>query len=207
MGKFTFSSASSLSNMASVLQTAQEELDRLRIQAAACTRCGLHKGRTRAVFGEGPVGAKVMFVGEAPGYQEDLQGRPFVGDAGRILTELIEGPAGMKRAEVYIANTVKCRPPNNRAPEPEEMAACAEFLDAQLRLVAPRIVVALGRHAAGRLLGRSVAVSKERGQVFDRGGLRLLVTYHPAACLYGKGVREFLEEDFRKLGRMARETL
>lgn len=183
------------------------ELDALRAQAEACTRCPLHKGRTRAVFGEGPAGAKVMFIGEAPGHHEDQQGRPFVGDAGRILTELIEGPAGLKRAEVYIANTVKCRPPNNRAPEPEEMAACAPFLDHQFRLVAPRIVVALGRHAAGRLLGRPVAISKERGQVVDRGPYRLMLTYHPAACLYGKGVREFLEEDFRKLGKMTRETL
>ncbi len=183
------------------------ELEALRARAAACTRCPLHKGRTQAVFGEGPAGAKVMFVGEAPGFQEDKQGRPFVGDAGRILTELIEGAAGMKRAEAYIANTVKCRPPGNRAPEPEEMEACAPFLDQQFRLVAPRIVVALGRHAATRLLGRPVAISKERGQVLDRGVYRLMLTYHPAACLYGKGVREFLEEDFRKLGKMARETL
>ncbi|MEM3086875.1 MAG: uracil-DNA glycosylase [Halobacteria archaeon] len=182
-------------------------LDALRAQVAACARCPLHKSRTQAVFGEGPAGAKVMFVGEAPGFTEDQQGRPFVGDAGRILTELIEGAAGMKRAEVYIANTVKCRPPNNRAPEPGEMEACGPFLDQQFRLVSPRIVVALGRHAAGRLLGRPVAISKERGQVFDRGAYRLMLAYHPAACLYGKGVREFLEQDFRKLGLMARETL
>lgn len=191
--------------MAQALQA--PELDALRAQVAACTRCPLHERRTQTVFGEGPVGAKIMFVGEAPGSQEDQQGRPFVGDAGRILTELIEGAAGLKREEVYIANTVKCRPPNNRAPEEEEMAACAPFLDQQFRLVAPRIIVALGRHAAGRLLGRKVAISKERGQVLDRGPYRLMLTYHPAACLYGKGVREFLEEDFRLLGKMARETL
>ncbi|MBI4362157.1 MAG: uracil-DNA glycosylase [Euryarchaeota archaeon] len=183
-----------------------ETLDELRARAEACTRCPLHRGRTRVVFGEGPPDAKVMFVGEGPGYQEDRQGRPFVGDAGKILTQLIEA-AGMRREEVYIANVVKCRPPGNRAPEPGEAEACAGYLDGQLHHVNPRIVVALGRIAARRLLGREIAVGKEHGRLYPLGPRRLLVTYHPAACLYGKGVRPLLEEDFRSLGRMVKEVL
>ena len=178
-------------------------LKELEAAVRACTRCPLHAGRRNAVPGEGPRDAKVMVVGEAPGKAEDEQGRPFVGPAGRLLNRLLE-LAGLKREQVYITNVVKCRPPGNRDPKPEEIAACRPYLEAQISLVKPRLIIAVGR-IAGRTL-YEMAGLKWSGIRAARGRLRsvtiaghstmLIVTYHPAAALYNASLRGELEADF-----------
>jgi uracil-DNA glycosylase len=158
--------------------------------AADCVRCELAKGRTQVVFGVGRADADLMFVGEGPGQQEDLQGEPFVGRAGQLLTQLIEG-IGLTRADVYIANVVKCRPPGNRDPLPDEIAACSPWLDRQLELIAPRVVVTLGNFATKLLLQTKDGITKLRGREFAyrRAGIdaTLVPTFHPAAVLRSGG--------------------
>lgn len=175
-----------------------EELNRL---IKSCTRCDLHKWRTNPVPGEGPEDAEVMLVGEAPGYYEDKEGRPFVGAAGKLLDELLES-AGLKREEVFIANVLKCRPPGNRDPTDEEIEACTPYLKRQIQIVRPRLIVALGRFAAGVLLGRPVSMGRMHGTLEDcsYGGWRgkVFISYHPAAALYGTS-RELLGRDFESL--------
>jgi uracil-DNA glycosylase len=152
-----------------------------------CRRCGLATGRTQVVFGVGNPNAHLMFVGEGPGEQEDLQGIPFVGRAGQLLTRLIEG-IGLTREDVYIANVVKCRPPGNRDPLPDEIAACSPWLDRQLELIAPRVVVTLGNFATKLLLETKEGITKLRGREFAyRDGAVLIPTFHPAAVLRGGG--------------------
>jgi DNA polymerase len=158
--------------------------------AASCTRCGLAGGRTQVVFGAGDEHAALMFVGEGPGEQEDRQGLPFVGRSGQLLTRLVEG-IGLRRDDVYIANVVKCRPPGNRDPLPDEVAACRPWLDRQLELVRPRVLVTLGKYATQLILDTKVGITKLRGQEFalDRAGISTVVipTFHPAAVLRGGG--------------------
>jgi len=158
--------------------------------SADCTRCELAKGRTQVVFGVGRDDADLMFVGEGPGQQEDLQGEPFVGRAGQLLTQLVEG-IGLTRAEVYIANVVKCRPPGNRDPLPDEIAACSPWLDRQLELISPRVVVTLGNFATKLLLQTKDGITKLRGREFPyrRAGIdaTLVPTFHPAAVLRSGG--------------------
>ncbi len=182
-------------------------LDELEKEAERCERCPLHRTRTKLVFGDGTHG-KIVFVGEAPGYWEDKQGRPFVGAAGKFLNSLLER-AGLKREEVYICNTLKCRPPGNRDPLPEEVEACKPFLIGQLSLLKPKLVVALGRISAGELLGRNVSMTAEHGKLLDCtfAGLRfkLFLTFHPAAGLYSGSVKDLLISDFEKLGRVVKE--
>jgi len=178
-------------------------------QIRSCTRCPLHRTRRNPVPGEGPLDARVMFVGEAPGRREDEQGRPFVGMAGRLLNTLLAS-AGLRREEVYITNVVKCRPPGNRDPRPEEIAACNPYLRAQVRLIEPEIVVALGR-ISGKTLFEAAGLSW-RGIKAERGRPRrvrlygiettLLATYHPAAALYNPQIKPLLEEDFQLLRRL-----
>jgi uracil-DNA glycosylase family 4 len=155
-----------------------------------CTRCGLAAGRTQVVFGVGNPDADLMFVGEGPGAQEDLQGIPFVGRAGGLLTQLIEG-IGLTRDDVYIANVVKCRPPGNRDPLPDEIAACSPWLDRQLELIAPKVVVTLGNFATKLLLQTKDGITKLRGKEFtyERAGNRavLVPTFHPSAVLRSGG--------------------
>ena len=155
-----------------------------------CRRCGLANGRTQVVFGAGNPSAELMFVGEGPGQQEDLQGIPFVGRAGQLLTQLIEG-IGLTRNDVYIANVVKCRPPGNRDPLPDEIAACSPWLDRQLELTAPRVVVTLGNFATKLLLQTKDGITKLRGREFPyrRAGIdaTLLPTFHPSAVLRSGG--------------------
>jgi DNA polymerase len=155
-----------------------------------CTRCGLANGRTQVVFGAGREDADLMFVGEGPGEQEDLQGVPFVGRAGRLLTQLIEG-VGMTRDDVYIANVVKCRPPGNRDPLPAEIAACSPWLDRQLELIRPRVVMTLGNFATKLLLQTKDGITRLRGREFpyERAGHQavLVPTFHPAAVLRSGG--------------------
>jgi len=170
-----------------------------------CTLCRLHRTRTNVVPGEGPANAKVMLVGEAPGFNEDRQGRPFVGAAGQLLTELLK-LAGMDRSRVYITNVVKCRPPNNREPMPDEIEICTrEYLEKQIRLVRPKLVISLGRISASELLGRPVSISREHGRTVscEYAGVKfgLFLSYHPAAGLYGAEARRALEEDFKKLSK------
>ncbi len=170
------------------------DLDSLAAAVRSCQRCGLHAGRTHAVPGEGLPTAQVMFVGEGPGFHEDQQGRPFVGQAGLLLDELIEG-IDMHREDVFIANVLKCRPPNNRDPLPDEAAACRPYLDQQLALVDPAIVVLLGRHALNAFFP-DARISRARGVARRVDGRVFLPVYHPAAALRQLRLREVLTQDF-----------
>lgn len=161
---------------------AKEKLDALAAEAAVCKRCPLCEERTKAVFGDGNPRADLMLVGEGPGREEDLQGLPFVGAAGELLNKIITA-MGFERAAIYITNTVKCRPPRNRDPEPTEVAACRPYLDQQIDLVRPRVIVALGRVAAQSLLGSEENLGRLRGRWHEVAGIPTRVTYHPAALL------------------------
>ena len=171
-----------------------ENLDELAAAVSSCRRCRLGQGRTNAVPGEGNPQAEVMFVGEGPGYHEDQQGRPFVGPAGQLLDELIAG-IGLRRADVFIGNVIKCRAPSNRDPEPEEAKACRPYLERQLELIDPRLVVLLGRHALNAFFA-AAKISKSRGVPRRLNGGVFLPVYHPAAALRQMRLREVLEEDF-----------
>ncbi len=165
-------------------------------EASACTRCRLAEGRRTVVFGTGNPDADLMFIGEGPGAEEDRQGLPFVGPAGQLLTRII-GAIGLARGDVYIANVVKCRPPGNRDPQPDEVAACRGFLEEQVRLVAPRVLVALGRIAAQTLLGNELPVGRMRGSWHRVFGVPLRVTYHPAALLRNDALKRPTWDDMQ----------
>ncbi|MBI3647366.1 MAG: uracil-DNA glycosylase [Actinobacteria bacterium] len=168
-------------------------------EASTCTRCRLQGGRTQVVFGVGNPDADVMFVGEGPGFHEDKQGEPFVGAAGQLLNRML-GEIGLARQDVYIGNVVKCRPPGNRDPLPDEIEACTPWLVEQISLIQPAIVVTLGNFATRFILGKQVSISRVRGQTFPWRGRIVLPTFHPAAILHGGGEssRQFqqLREDF-----------
>jgi DNA polymerase len=161
-------------------------LDELSREASTCTRCRLAGGRTQVVFGVGNARADVMFIGEGPGYHEDKQGEPFVGAAGQLLTRLL-GEIGLRREDVYIANTVKCRPPGNRDPLPDELESCRPFLEGQIESIQPRVIVTLGNFATRVILDKPVSISRVRGQRFTVDGRTVLPTFHPAAVLHGGG--------------------
>jgi DNA polymerase len=161
-------------------------LAQIRADLGECTRCKLHSTRKSIVFGVGAEDSPLMFVGEAPGEQEDLRGEPFVGRAGELLDKMIEA-MGWSRQSVYIANTTKCRPPGNRNPQPDELEQCMPFLFAQIRSIAPRIIVALGRPAANQILGTDAPISSLRGQFHDRHGVKVMPTFHPAYLLREPG--------------------
>jgi len=165
---------------------------------AACRRCRLCEGRQKTVFGSGDPHADLMFIGEGPGAEEDRQGLPFVGRAGELLTRIIEA-IGMTRDQVYIANIVKCRPPGNRDPQPDEVAACRPYLERQIALVRPRLLVALGRIAAQTLLGNDLPIGRMRGQWFEVLGVPLMVTYHPAALLRNPALKRPTWEDMQQV--------
>jgi len=181
----------------------RETLRKLEAKAKVCQRCRLHKTRTNVVFGDGPPTAEVMIVSEAPGFWEDQRGVPFVGAAGKNLNALLL-EAGLRREEVYIANTLKCRPPGNRDPLPDEIEACRSFLEEQISTIKPKLVIALGRISAKELLGRYVVMGREHGALLDctyaSASFKLFLTYHPAAALYGAETKQRLQADFRKLG-------
>lgn len=170
----------------------------IRADIGECTRCALHRlGRKQIVFGVGNPEAHLMFVGEAPGADEDIQGEPFVGRAGQLLTKIIEA-IGLGRGDVYIANVIKCRPPGNRNPEPAEVATCRPFLFQQIDAVRPRVIVALGTFAAHTLLDSDAPISRLRGHVYDyRGGSKLIPTFHPAFLLRSPDRKRDVWEDMK----------
>lgn len=184
-----------------------DEIEEVAEEVRRCIKCPLHQFRKNAVPGEGNSKATIMFVGEAPGYYEDVQGRPFVGAAGKLLTELIENVLGLPRPSVFITNVVKCRPPENRDPRPDEIDACSSYLDRQIRLIKPKIVVTLGRHSTGYLLGKAGmkirGITEVRGKIFSlflfESLLNIMPTLHPAAALYNPQLKAQIEEDFRRI--------
>jgi len=181
-------------------ETLTMTLDELAREASGCTACRLSQGRTQVVFGVGNARADLMFVGEGPGFHEDKQGEPFVGAAGQLLTRMLSD-IGLAREEVYIANVVKCRPPGNRDPLPDEIDACKPWLDGQIRNIDPRVIVTLGNFATRFMLDRQVSISRVRGQRFEVGGRTIVPTFHPAAILHGGGESssqfQALREDFQ----------
>lgn len=178
----------------------EKELAEMQAQVKACCKCGLGASRTNAVFGEGNPHAQIVFVGEGPGENEDLQGRPFVGRAGQLLDKIIANGMGLKRSDVYITNIVKCRPPENREPRPEEIISCLPFLKKQLALIRPKIIVALGAPAARTLLETNKPIGQIRGKFFDyyfedfSPPIKLMPTFHPAYLL-----RNYSDDNRRKV--------
>ncbi len=187
---------------------ARQSLAEIQADLGDCTRCKLHEGRTKLVFGTGNPKAEIVFVGEGPGEDEDKQGEPFVGRAGQLLTRIIEDGMGLTRSEVYICNIVKCRPPQNREPERDEIDACLPFLERQIASVGPKVLVALGRPSTSTLLGRAVSITAVRGKWFEYRGVPLMPTFHPAFVLrrYTPEVRRQVWEDMKEvLRRIDRE--
>ena len=177
--------------------TPVEALAAIRADIGDCTRCKLHtQGRTQVVFGAGNPSAQLMFVGEAPGADEDLQGVPFIGRAGQLLTKIIEA-IGLTREDVYIANVIKCRPPQNRNPEPDEVATCEPFLFQQIDAIHPKVIVALGKFGAQTLLRTLEPISKLRGRVFEYRGSKLIPTFHPAYLLRNPSSKREVWEDMK----------
>ncbi|HEX8948667.1 MAG TPA: uracil-DNA glycosylase [Dissulfurispiraceae bacterium] len=173
-------------------------LGAVREEIGDCKRCKLSKGRTAIVFGEGNPDAELMFIGEGPGREEDLQGRPFVGDAGKLLDRLIE-KMGFRREEVYIGNIVKCRPPMNRDPEEDEVASCIPFIQKQIGVIAPKVIVSLGRISAHTLTGTSIPISKLRGTFYEYRGIPLMPTFHPAYLLRNPNAKWDVWRDMQKV--------
>jgi len=175
---------------------AGDGLRAIRADLGDCTRCKLHGGRTHLVFGVGDPAAQLMFVGEGPGADEDQQGEPFVGRAGQLLTKMIEA-MGFARSDVYIANVVKCRPPGNRDPEPDEIESCEPFLKAQIAAIRPRVIVALGRFAVQTLLHDATPISRLRGKWREYEGVKLMPTFHPAYLLRSPAEKKPAWEDLQ----------
>jgi uracil-DNA glycosylase len=180
------------------INEAAAELQQLHTTIRACTLCGLSATRTQAVPGTGPVPSEIMIVGEAPGFNEDMQGLPFVGAAGKLLDTLL-GQIGLNRQQVFIANVLKCRPPQNRDPMPHEAEACLPYLRRQFALVRPKAVLILGRHALERMLPGVGGISRVHGQIFMRGGVAFMPCYHPAAALHNGGLLSDLQQDFDRV--------
>jgi uracil-DNA glycosylase len=174
-------------------------LEELRDDIGDCRRCKLHLGRTHVVFGIGNPNAKLMFVGEGPGRDEDLKGEPFVGRAGQLLTDIITKGMGLTREDVYIANVVKCRPPENRNPEPDEVASCEPFLKKQIELIRPKIIVALGKFAVQALLQSKVPITRLRGNWHTYMGIKLMPTFHPAYLLRNPADKKLVWEDIKRV--------
>ena len=179
-------------------------LEQVRAELGDCTRCKLHKARIQIVFGVGNPKAGLVFVGEAPGADEDAQGEPFVGRAGQLLTKIIEA-MGMRREDVYICNIIKCRPPNNRTPEADEIVACQPFLVKQLQAIGPKFICALGGPATQTLLQTKEPISRMRGKFYDFHGIPLLPTFHPAFLLRNPNEKKTVWEDMKLLMRRMQE--
>jgi DNA polymerase len=180
----------------------KDPLTNLSLKIRGCTLCKLSRTRKNAVAGEGSCSAKVMLVGEAPGRQEDLEGKPFVGYSGRILDSALS-KAGIKRSDIFITNVVKCRPPNNRRPQSNELIACMGHLERQISLVSPQIICILGNTAYRSLLGGKSIVA-DRGKIIEKGGKRYFLTVHPASIIYNRSLQSALENDLSILAREIR---
>jgi DNA polymerase len=178
-----------------------ERLERLAGEVERCRRCTLYRTRTHAVVSDGTPEAKLVFVGEAPGRDEDLQGTPFVGAAGQLLTKMIEA-MGLKRQDVYICNVLKDRPPGNRTPLPEEMGACLPFLQEQLAIVQPKVICSLGAVATKALLGPHISITKVRGQLMEYQGIPLIPTFHPAYLLRNPPAKKFVWVDLKRVKQL-----
>lgn len=174
-----------------------DSLEQIAAEVSACTRCPLHETRNRSVPGEGPADAQIMFIGEGPGFHEDQSGRPFVGAAGNFLNELL-GSVGLKREDVFICNVVKCRPPGNRDPEPVEIKACQDYLDRQIEMINPKLIVTLGRFSMARWFP-DARISHVHGKPRPMGDRVIVPMYHPAAALHQPSLKQEVIDDFKKL--------
>jgi DNA polymerase len=201
-------SATDAGEPVALVRSPAEVLDAIRVEIGpACTRCKLHTlGRTQVVFGVGNPSARLMFVGEAPGADEDAQGIPFVGKAGQLLTKIIEA-IDLKREDVYIANVIKCRPPQNRNPEPDEVATCEPFLFRQIDAIGPKVIVALGKFGAQTLLRTEEPISRIRGRVFDFRGAKLIPTFHPAYLLRNPPAKREVWEDMKLVRQLLSQNV
>lgn len=182
-------------------KTPERILDGIREELGDCKRCPLSEGRTHIVFGEGNPKARIMFVGEAPGAVEDKTGKPFVGPAGKLLTDIVEKGMGLKRSDVYIANILKCRPPGNRDPLPIEVSECIGFLKAQISAIRPEMIIALGRIAAQNLLETKTPISRLRGNLKEFMGTKVMPTYHPSYLLQNPSKKRDVWEDIKAVLR------
>lgn len=190
------------------LKRTDQQLKKIKEEVISCRKCSLYRTRNLPVVGQGNHQAQIMLVGEAPGASEDKTGRPFCGQAGRILDELLE-TAGLKREEVYICNILKCRPPQNRDPQKEEIAACTPYLERQIRIIQPKVIGSLGNYATAYILekydleNKIEGISKIHGQIFeaetDFGSIRIIPLYHPAVGVYNEKMKETLKKDFQVL--------
>ncbi|WP_149402189.1 uracil-DNA glycosylase [Dictyobacter arantiisoli] len=177
--------------------SSEEILQEVAVEVSTCSRCKLCKGRTKAVPGEGSPTAKIMFIGEGPGYHEDKQARPFVGPAGQFLDELLAS-IKLKRSDVFITNVVKCRPPSNRDPERDEMVACNDYLDRQIAAIRPQVIVTLGRFSMSKFFG-SERISAIHGRARRKDGYLCIAMYHPAAGLHDPSKKDVIRQDFKKI--------
>ena len=184
--------------------SAAETLDRIAREVSVCTKCALHESRKKAVTGEGPADAEIMFIGEGPGFHENEQGRPFVGASGKFLDQLLE-QAGLLRSDVFIANVVKCRPPANRDPQPEELLACSEYLNGQIEAINPSIIVTLGRVSMGKYIP-GAKITSIHGQMQNIDGRFIIPMYHPAAALHQPKWRPQILADFAKLPKQLEQA-
>ena len=177
--------------------SSEEILREVAVEVSTCSKCNLCKGRTKAVPGEGNPDARILFIGEGPGFHEDRQGRPFVGPAGQFLDELLTS-INLKRSDVFITNVVKCRPPNNRDPLPEEIDACNNYLDRQITAMKPRVIVTLGRYSMAKFFGNE-KISAIHGRARRKDGYICIAMYHPAAGLHQASLKDVIREDFKKI--------
>jgi DNA polymerase len=184
--------------------SSEEILREVAVEVSTCAKCNLCKGRTKAVPGEGNITAKILFIGEGPGFHEDRQGRPFVGPAGQFLDELLSS-INLKRADVFITNVVKCRPPNNRDPLPEEIQACDGYLDRQIAAIKPQVVVTLGRYSMTKFFGNE-KISAIHGRARRKDGIICIAMYHPAAGLHQASLKDVIREDFKKIPQIIVEA-
>lgn len=178
---------------------AEDSLEKIATEVKGCPLCKLSRTRKNAVPGEGQLAAKIMFIGEAPGKTEDEKGRPFIGTAGKLLDNMLKR-AGIERSQVFITNVVKCRPPNNRVPEEDEVIACRPYLDRQIALIKPKVICILGRTAYSSLLGGG-SITVNRGKIVERAGQKYFLTIHPAAAIYNRSLISVLEADLNKLAK------
>jgi uracil-DNA glycosylase len=177
--------------------SSEEILKQIAAEVSTCTKCGLCKGRTKAVPGEGSLQAKILFIGEGPGFHEDKQGRPFVGPSGQLLEELLKS-INLKRSDVFITNVVKCRPPENRDPLPDEITACNDYLDRQIAALQPRVIVTLGRISMSKFFSGE-KISQIHGRASKRDGYICIPMFHPAAALRTQSYKDALRDDFKKI--------